>query len=209
MSTAVVQAVNVVHELRDGFYHRTAIDKRPAPGPVQVGPLGLDGDQQIDKNHGGRDRAVYVYADEDAQWWAARLDREIPPGLFGENLRTTGLDVTGARFGERWQVGDDLVLEVRRIRTPCENLALRMEIPDFHLEFRRSGRTGAMCRVVQEGKVQAGDHLQRLLRPSHPVTIEMVAQDSATPEQMRTMLDSEVSLAPSGKAMATRVAARA
>jgi len=57
--------------------------------------------------------------------------------------------------------------------------------------------------------VQAGDHLQRLLRPSHPVTIGMVAQDSATPEQMRTMLDSEVSLAPSVKAMATRVAARA
>ena len=211
MSTvkATVQSVNVVHELRDGFYHRTAIDKRPLSGSVHVGPLGLDGDQQIDKSHGGRDRAVYVYADEDAGWWAERLDREIPPGLFGENLRTTGLDVTGARFGERWQVGDDVVLEVRRIRTPCENLALRMEIPEFHLEFLRSGRTGAMCRVVQEGEVSAGDLVQRVLRPSHPVTIGMLAQDSASPQEMRAMLDSEVSLAPGVKSKATRAAARA
>ena len=209
MHTPVITAVNVVHELRDGYYHRTAIDKRPVTDAVHVSALGLDGDQQIDKSHGGRDRAVYVYADEDAAWWADRLHREIPPGLFGENLRSTGLDVTGARFGERWQVGDDLVLEVRRIRTPCENLALRMEIPDFHLEFLRSGRTGAMCRVVHDGEVRAGDAIAGLLRPSHPVTIGMLAQDSATPEQMRAMLDSEVPLAPGVKSKATRAAARA
>ena len=208
-ATATVQSVNVVHELRDGFYHRTAIDKRPVTAPMHVGALGLDGDQQIDKNHGGRDRAVYVYADEDAAWWADQLDREIPPGLFGENLRSTGLDVTGARFGERWQVGEDLLLEVRRIRTPCENLALRMEIPEFHLAFQRSGRTGAMCRVVHEGEVRAGDPIRRVLRPSHPVTIGMLAQDSATPEQMQSMLDSEVSLAPGVKSKATRAVARA
>jgi len=209
VTTATVLSVNVVHELRDGFYHRTAIDKRAQPGPVHVGPRGLDGDQQIDKNHGGPDRAVYVYADEDAQWWAEQLDREIPPGLLGENLRTTGLDVTGTRFGERWQVGDDLVLEVRRIRTPCQNLALRMELPDFHLDFLRSGRTGAMCRVIQAGAVQAGDPVRPLLRPKHPVTIGMLATDSATPEQMRAMLDSEVSLAPGVQAKATRAAAPA
>jgi MOSC domain-containing protein YiiM len=87
-----------------------------------------------------------VYADEDAAWWSEQLGRDIPPGQFGENLRTTGLDVTGARIGEQWRVGDDVVLEVRRIRTPCQNLAMRMDLEDFHLEFLRSGRVGAMCR---------------------------------------------------------------
>ena len=115
MTTATVRTVNVVHELRDGYFHRTAIDKRPVSGPVAVGPLGLTGDEQVDRSHGGRDRAVYVYADEDAAWWSEQLGRDIPPGRFGENLRTTGLDVTGARIGEQWRVG-----AMCRVRTEGE-----------------------------------------------------------------------------------------
>ncbi|MEO7236551.1 MAG: MOSC domain-containing protein [Lapillicoccus sp.] len=208
-SSPVVTSVNVVHALRDGFYHRTAIDKRPVDGPVHVGPLGLDGDDQVDQHHGGRDRAVYVYADEDAAWWAERLGREIPPGLFGENVRTRGLDVTGARFGEQWRLGVDLVLEVRRIRTPCENLALRMEQPGFHLDFLESGRTGAMCRVVEEGDVAAGAPVRTLLRPEHPVTIGTLARQTASPAEMQQLLDSGTSLAPSVRTKAQRVAGRA
>lgn len=209
MTDATVRTVNVVHTMRDGFYHRTAIDKRPVDGAVQVGRLGLMGDQQIDRHHGGPDRAVYVYADEDAAWWSDRLEREIPPGLFGENLRTTGLEVTGARVGEQWRVGDEVLLEVRRIRTPCENLALRMGIDGFHLEFLRSGRVGAMCRVLAEGEVQAGDRVCQVARPRHDVTIGHLARDSATPEQMQQLLDSGVSLAPGVRRKAQRVAGRA
>ncbi|MEP6650897.1 MAG: MOSC domain-containing protein [Lapillicoccus sp.] len=209
MTEAAVRTVNVVHALRDGFYHRTAIDKRPVREQVHIGPLGLVGDEQVDKSHGGPDRAIYVYADEDAAWWATRLDREIPPGLFGENLRTTGLDVTDARVGEQWRVGDDVVLEVRRIRTPCENLALRMGIREFHLDFLRSGRVGAMCRVLEEGDVRAGDPVQRVLRPPHHVTIGRLARDAVTPEHMQELLDSGVPLASGVRAKATRVAARA
>lgn len=208
MARARVRTVNVVHHLIDGYYHRSAIDKRPTDGPVGVGRLGLDGDEQVDTSHGGPDRAVYVYADEDAQWWAEQLDREIPPGLFGENLRTTGLDVTGARLGERWRVGDDVLLEVRRTRTPCENLALRMGIPRFHLDFSRSGRVGAMCRVLGEGVVRAGDPVEVVLRPDHRVTLGALASDSVTPGQMRRLLDSGTALAPSVRSRATRMAAR-
>ena len=209
MTDAIVRTVNVVHELREGFFHRTAIDKRPVGGPVHIGRLGPAGDEQIDKNHGGPDRAVYVYADEDAQWWSQRLGREIPPGLFGENLRTTGLDVTGARVGEQWRVGEEVLLEVRRIRTPCENLALRMGIEGFHLEFLRSGRVGAMCRVLNEGEVCAGDPVRRVVRPAHRVTIGRLARRSATPEQMQELLDSGVALAPSVRSLATRLATSA
>jgi MOSC domain-containing protein YiiM len=205
MTTATVRTVNVVHALRDGYFHPTAIDKRPTAGPVRVRVLGLSGDQQVDRSHGGKDRAVYVYADEDATWWSQRLERDIPPGLFGENLRTTGLDVTGARVGEQWRVGDEVVLEVRRIRTPCQNLALRMGIEGFHLEFLRSGRVGAMCRVLSEGDVRAGDTVRREVRPAHHVTIGGLARGSATPDQMRELLDSGVPLPTSLRNQATRM----
>ena len=36
------------------------------------------------------------------------MGRPLTNGVFGENLSTAGLDVTGALVGERWKVGNDL-----------------------------------------------------------------------------------------------------
>ena len=33
-------------------------------------------------------------------------------GFFGENLTTVDLEVNEARIGERWQIGDEVVLQV-------------------------------------------------------------------------------------------------
>jgi len=96
----------------------TAIDKRPVAERLRVRPLGVRGDVQADRaHHGGASKALYAYADEDAAFWAAELGRPIPAGLFGENLRTAGLDVNGAEIGERWTIGDELVVEVTCPRT--------------------------------------------------------------------------------------------
>ena len=44
----------------------TAIDKRPVAGPVQVGELGIRGDEVGDtRDHGGIYQAVYAFARED------------------------------------------------------------------------------------------------------------------------------------------------
>src|SRR4051794_9693412 len=104
--TARLVAVNVVHELIRGPTRWTAIAKRPVSDSVEVNELGLVGDRQCDtRYHGGPDKALYAYASEDAEWWSTELDREIPPGLFGENLTTCGLDITGALIGEQWRIG--------------------------------------------------------------------------------------------------------
>ena len=97
--------VNIVDRIHPGYFHDTAIDKQPVNGPVELTATGLAGDRQLDPHHGGSDKAVYAYATEDANWWATQLGRTIPPGLFGENLRTQGLDVSGAIIGERWRIG--------------------------------------------------------------------------------------------------------
>ena len=95
-------AVCRVHQLLPdaGVFGVTAIDKRPVEGAVRVRPFGVRGDVQADRaDHGGRDKALYAYAQEAADRWAAELGREVPPGLFGENLRTAGVDVDGAEVG--------------------------------------------------------------------------------------------------------------
>lgn len=187
-----------------GYFGNTAIDKRPVAGPVEVGELGLAGDRQLNRSHGGRDKAVYAYADADAGWWADELVRDIPPGLFGENLRTGGIDVTGALIGERWRIGG-VVLEVRLPRTPCENLSLRMGITRFHHRFNETGRVGAMLAVLVPGVIAAGDEIIIERRPSHDVTIATMAI-GPTGVQMQRMLDSGVPLARSLRTKANRLA---
>jgi len=206
METAKVMTVNMVHELRPGYFHETAIDKRPVQGPVAVDEDGLVGDRQMDRNHGGKDKAVYVYADEDAAWWAAKLERDVPPGLLGENLRTSGLDVTGALIGERWRIGD-VILVVSGPRTPCQNLALRVGIDDFHIEFNGSGRVGAMTQVARTGAISAGDSITVEWRPEHDLTIASLAR-GPSPTSMRRLLDSGVPLTSSLRSKARRIASR-
>jgi len=211
MGPATVEAVCVVCELIDGYYHPTAIDKRPVAGPVAIGEFGPDGDRHVDTTHGGIDAAVYVYAAEDAAYFATRLDREIPPGLFGDNVRTQGLDVTRAKLGERWWLGEPgtgVLVEVRKPRTPCLNLSMRMGIDGFHVDFNRTGRVGAMCRVLEPGVLRAGDPVTVDHEPDHDVTIEVLVT-GMTPEQAQGLLASDVALTSGVRAKAKRYAERA
>jgi MOSC domain-containing protein YiiM len=156
--------------LRDRRPNRSGIDKKPVAGRVAVPELGLDGDVQVNRRyHGGEGRAVYAYAQEDADWWAAELDRELPPGRFGENLRTTGLDLTGALLGERWEVGTAL-LEVTAPRIPCANFARFWDVPQLVRRFTAHGASGAYLRVLRTGDVGAGDEVTVVHRPDHGVT---------------------------------------
>ncbi|NEM07956.1 MOSC domain-containing protein [Geodermatophilus normandii] len=149
---------------------RSGIDKKPVAGRVAAGGLGLDGDVQVNrKYHGGEGQAVYAYAQEDADHWAAELGRDLPPGRFGENLRTAGLDLTGAVIGERWRVGT-VLFEVTAPRIPCANFARFWDVPDLVKRFTAHGATGAYLRVLETGEVGAGDEVTVVERPGHDVT---------------------------------------
>jgi MOSC domain-containing protein YiiM len=149
----------------------SGIDKRPVGRRVAVGELGLDGDVQINrKHHGGEGQAVYVYGQEDADWWAAELDRDLPPGRFGENLRTAGVDLTGALLGERWRIGTAL-FEVTAPRIPCATFERFWGVPQLIKRFTAHGATGAYLRVLQTGAVGAGDAVEVVHRPDHGLTV--------------------------------------
>lgn len=159
----------------------TGINKRPvdhpvavrAPGPKMTGlHSGLSGDQIFDvQHHGGDDQAVYAYAREDYDWWERQLGRDLPAGMFGENLTTTGVDVNGAVIGERWLIGDDLVLSPTFGRIPCSTFQARMGEPRWIKRFTNENRPGAYLRVVTPGDVRAGDPVRVADRPAHGVTI--------------------------------------
>lgn len=176
MTVGHVASVNVVHALIPdtlGDLDLTAIDKRCVDTRVRVGRLGLEGDDQVDRqHHGGPEQAVYAYAREDADWWAGQLGYAIPAGRFGENISTSGIAVTSAVLGERWRVGDDgVVVEVTSPRIPCRTFQGWMDEPHWIKRFTDHGAPGAYLRVVSEGTIAAGDEIEITHLPRHGVTI--------------------------------------
>ena len=152
----------------------SGIVKHAATGPVAVGPLGVEGDEQADRvNHGGPYKAVYAYASEDAAFWAAELARPIEPATFGENLTLAGVDVTGARIGERWRIGSVQLL-VSGPRVPCSKLGARLGDRLFPRRFVAAGRPGAYLSVPTPGTLQAGDEVLVVDRPDHGVSVGLV-----------------------------------
>jgi MOSC domain-containing protein YiiM len=159
----------------------TGINKQPvdhpvavrAPGPKTVGlHSGLVGDQIFDiKHHGGNGQAVYAYAREDYDWWERELGRTLSGGLFGENLTTVDVDVSGSVIGENWRIGADLVLEPTFGRIPCATFQAKMGEPHWVKTFAQRNRPGAYLRVVTPGDVRAGDRVEVVDRPAHGVTI--------------------------------------
>jgi MOSC domain-containing protein YiiM len=153
---------------------RSGIVKRAATGPVAVGSTGLAGDEQADRvNHGGPYKAAYAYAREDVAWWEEQIGRPLEPGAFGENLTLAGVDVTGARIGERWRIGS-AEFEVSGPRVPCSKLGARMGDGRFPQRFVAAGRPGAYLAVLAPGSLQAGDRVAVVQRPSHEVTVGLV-----------------------------------
>lgn len=176
--TATVRSVNVglprvKHWAGIG---RTSIDKLPVEGAVEVGVLGLAGDEVSDTvNHGGVDQAVYAFAREDLDGWAERLGRPIRDGQFGENLTTSGIDVNAAEVGEHWRIGA-VLLEVASIRTPCNDFKGWMAETGYDAtawvkRFAADARPGPYLRVLEPGTLAAGDGIEVVHRPGHGVTV--------------------------------------
>lgn len=177
----------------DQVGNRTAIGKRPVTGAVGVLRLGLDGDGVGSPHlHGGYDQAVYAFAREDLDRWATELERPVLDGQFGENLTTTGIDVSQALVGERWRVGTTL-LEVSAPRIPCNTFKTWMGAGGFDAagwvkRFTADGRPGGYLRVIEEGRLQAGDSITVESRPDHEVTIAFMFRALTTEPSWRSRL---------------------
>jgi MOSC domain-containing protein YiiM len=154
----------------------SAIVKAPVAGPVAARGTNLGGDEQGDKvHHGGHDQAIYAYATEDAAWWSTQIGRELAPAAFGENLTLAGVDVSGARIGERWRIGT-AELRVTGPRVPCFKLEARIGVRGFQRAFLHAGRPGAYLAIEGEGELQAGDAVEIVHRPDHDVSVALALE---------------------------------
>jgi len=213
---AIVRSVNLgqPRPFEWGENGASAIDRRAVTGPVRVGPLGLEGDQVSNTDfHGGARQAVYAFAREDLDFWAAELGGDLRDGQFGENLTTEGIDVNGAEVGERWRIGTTL-LEVAWVRIPCNVFKGWIGESGFDnaawvKRFTAIARPGPYLRVAENGELAAGDEIVVEHRPGHGVTVTTLFRALTTDQDLLPRLLKVDGLDERGRAKAEKyVAAR-
>lgn len=144
----------------------TGIVKRPFEGKIWAGKTNLQGDGQGDrKNHGGPEKAIFVYPAAHYAYWQKKLGRtDFTVGAFGENLSVRNIKEADLCIGDIFQIGAATV-QVSQPRRPCWRPARRWRIKDLAIQIQQEGLTGWYFRVLEEGEIQAGDYLELQERP--------------------------------------------
>jgi len=156
-----------------GEKYRTAIFKAPVYGRVTVRSLGLQGDSQADlRVHGGPQKAVYAYPSEHYQFWKEKLKRELPWGMFGENVTTQGLLEGKVHVGDRIEAGSAEFI-ITTPRFPCYKLGIKFGNMDMVKRFQESRMSGFYMAVLKEGEIEAGDQM-RIVESGEGPTIAQV-----------------------------------
>ena len=121
-----------------------------------VGKAGVEGDKQRNlKYHGGPDRALCLFSEEQYAWLRSEHGIDLQNGSVGENFTTRGIDLNALKPGDCLRVGECLI-ELTRIRKPCGQLA------QWHPSLKEivEGRSGWVARVIEEGIVRPGDEIE-------------------------------------------------
>ncbi|RZI82491.1 MAG: MOSC domain-containing protein [Rubrivivax sp.] len=156
----------------------SGIGKRPVstltqPERIEVGPMGLTGDEQADPTvHGGLSKAVYAYPHEHYAFWqtvraqakAQAWDEVLPHGMLGENLTITGLLEGDAHIGDVLQF-PHCTLAISEPRRPCFKFAHVMGFSQAVKMMAQSGYCGFYLAVRVPGTIAAGESYELIPGP--------------------------------------------
>ena len=164
----------------------SAIGKATVSGSIEVGVLGLAGDEQADLSvHGGLCKAVYALPSEHLPWWQAQrqaqgatmFEEPLAPGYLGENLSLQGLLEQDLFIGDRLDFGN-VVLRVTQPREPCGKFNAVMGYAQAAKDMVQSGRCGFYLAVEQTGRLQAGASFQ-IIPGQRSVSVAQALQHKA------------------------------
>lgn len=187
----------------------TGFDKRPTRAAGRIEVDGLVGDDHVDDAQ-DLDRAVLLYQRHHYDTWSRELGRDLAPGLFGEQLTIEGPDEDEVLVGDELRIGE-VLLQVTQPRIPCRKMAVRVGEQDVPLRYLRSGRVGFFCRVLQPGRLRAGDRVELVRRGPDGLTVAELARvlhrDEPDAEELERILSARV-LPELVRSKLTRIAER-
>ena len=119
----------------------------PVDAAKAISAQGLEGDRSCSADN---TRQVLVMDQE-------TLDHlELKPGQIKENITTAGMDLSQAKAGEVFFIGDNVTMEVVGECEPCGKMdAIRPGLRD-----QLGGRRGMLAMVINGGPIKVGDSIR-------------------------------------------------
>ncbi|MEY2839705.1 MAG: hypothetical protein RJB60_2004 [Pseudomonadota bacterium] len=152
---------------------KCSVSSQEAQHAIEVGKLGLKGDEQADLTvHGGLSKAVYAYPSEHYAFWQTvraqagqqALDEPLPHGMLGENLTLSGLLESNAYVGDVLKF-PNCTLAISEPRQPCYKFEAMMGFKQAVKMMAQSGYCGFYLAVRQGGTIAAGEAFELIPGP--------------------------------------------
>lgn len=102
---------------------------------------------------------------------------DLEPGTLGENVTTSGIDLLALSAGARLHLGDEAVVQLTGLRTPCVQINRYrkglMKAVSLKVDEGAVLRGGAMAIVLSTGTVRPGDPV-RVVSPEVFIPMQRV-----------------------------------
>ena len=108
-----------------------------------------------DAHSGSGDKEVSLLAAESHERFQPRTSVSLRPGIFGENITTRGIQLTGVRIGDRLRIGDvelEITRKGKKCPAPC---AISRHVGECIMP-----KECVFARVLNEGSIHDGDPIQ-------------------------------------------------
>ena len=173
ISTNIAETKTIIWK---GKEVQTGLFKYSVDSGIILGAEDVNEDNVIDRRyHGGLDKACYLYSADHYKYWQNLYPEiEMPWGMFGENLTVEGLHEAAINIGNIYKIGETVV-QVTQPRQPCFKIEFRIPDKQIVRKFVDSGFSGVYVRVLEKGKIKAGDKME-LLEQKDALSIQKVYQ---------------------------------
>lgn len=122
--------------------------RQPLTDANLIAGYGIEGDRK-----GGNPNRNLNLMDDMTQAELAAEGYPTGPGMLGENIILSGIDLRTLPEGTQLRLGDEAIIALGKARVPCEQLTPL----DGRMPESVEGRVGTMCRVLKSGQIKVGD----------------------------------------------------
>lgn len=159
----------------NGVTLKTSMIRTPQK-QIEIHSTQVQGDEFFGKQiHGTPDCVVYALCADKYKQWERILNREMPWGIFGENLTVDKMDEHDFKINDTYKLGS-AVLKVTGPRYPCNRLNFVTQIDGMREKFRDQEWPGVYFEVLQQGTAKAGDELKLKSRQQSDVSVRDLFQ---------------------------------
>ena len=125
--------------------------KTSRPEVVLKTNWGVDGDSHADGTH----RQLSLLGIEDIDFMRT-LGADVHPGDFAENITTEGVDLASYPIGQRFRIGQNILLELTQIGKECHSGCEIRKLVGTCIMPKK----GVFCRILSGGTVRPGDSFE-------------------------------------------------